>query len=183
MTRFSHPLDQVRVAAPCAAGWERMTGNERVRFCAACNLNVYNLSAMTRADAERRIMTMEGRLCVRFYRRADGTILTQNCPTGLAALKRRVARVASGVLTAVLSFCAAVGFYSSVGVSVEPIPPMMEAMPQEDTSLPQPVRPLFLPLEAVTGQIAIDTPGRWVSGERMLPRVRAFRALRPRRKH
>ena len=181
MTRFSHPLDQVRVAAPCATDWERMTGSARVRFCATCNLNVYNLSAMTRADAERLVMSTEGRLCVRFYRRADGTILTQNCPTGLAALKRRVARVVSGVLTAVLSFCAGVGFYSSVGVSEEPIPPMMETMPQEDTAAPQPPLPFNGPVGIVTGRLAIVAPGRWEGGQRVLPKV--GQVVRPRQKH
>ena len=86
MSRRSIPLENVRVAAPCSADWEQMRGDERARFCGQCQLNVYNLSGMTRQEAERLIASREGRLCVRFYRRADGTILTKNCPVGLAAL-------------------------------------------------------------------------------------------------
>ena len=109
MSKFTNPLDGVRVAAPCPADWERMVGDERMRYCGQCNLHVYNLSGMTRKEAESLIANAEGRLCLRFYRRADGTVLTRNCPVGLRALKRRVTRVASAMLSAVLGFLAGVG--------------------------------------------------------------------------
>jgi Carboxypeptidase regulatory-like domain len=96
-------LDNVRVAAPCPASWEKMSGDEHVRHCAECKLNVYNLSEMTRVEAERLIVNHEGRLCVRFYRRADGTIITRDCPKGLEALIRRVSRMAGAVLTTVMA--------------------------------------------------------------------------------
>lgn len=114
MMRRTNPMDHVSVAAPCPADWERMIGNEQVRFCAECNLNVYNLSGMTKAEAERLIAQSEGRLCVRFYRRADGTILTRNCPTGLRALKKRLSRMANAVVSLVLSFFA--GIFAFAGL-------------------------------------------------------------------
>jgi hypothetical protein len=86
-----------------------MVGDERVRFCAQCELNVYNLSGMTRREAEALVAGTEGRLCVRFYRRSDGTILTRNCPIGLRAIRRRVSRVAGAALTAALGFFAGLG--------------------------------------------------------------------------
>lgn len=102
-------LGRVRVAAPCPTQWEAMEGGERVRFCRQCDLHVYNLSAMRRAEAEALVARTEGRLCARFYRRADGTILTRDCPTGLAALRRRVSRRAAAVLAAVAGLWAAAG--------------------------------------------------------------------------
>jgi hypothetical protein len=42
-------------------------------------LNVYNLSEMSQESAEALIAETEGRLCVRFYQRADGTVLTRDC--------------------------------------------------------------------------------------------------------
>src|SRR5215218_1687107 len=104
-----NPLEEVRVAAPCPADWERMLGDERVRFCDRCSLNVYNLSGMSRREAEALVAGAEGRLCVRFFRRADGTILTRNCPVGLSAIKRRAARVAGASLSALLGFLAGLG--------------------------------------------------------------------------
>jgi hypothetical protein len=95
MTRWAtDPLRHVRIASPCPADWDAMYGDERVRLCSKCELNVYNLSAMTRREAERLIVNREGRLCVRFYRRSDGTILTEDCPVGLRAIKRKVTRAA-----------------------------------------------------------------------------------------
>jgi len=117
MSKFVNPLDHVKIAAPCQADWEQMFAfeNERVRFCSQCNLNVYNLSGMTRSEAEALLTYTEGRLCVRFYRRSDGAILTQNCPVGLNAVKRRVAWVAQVLLGMVLSLLSGMGFY---GVNV-----------------------------------------------------------------
>jgi hypothetical protein len=80
-----------------------MTGDDRIRHCAECQLNVYNLSDMTRAEAEELIARREGRLCVRFFRRADGTIITRDCPRGLRALTNRVSRFAGAVLTAMIA--------------------------------------------------------------------------------
>lgn len=104
MNRFTSPLDDLRVASPCPANWDEMYGNERKRFCASCKLNVYNLSQMTKAEAEQFLINSEGRVCVRFYRRADGTILTENCPVGWQAVKRRVSRVATAAFSVVAGF-------------------------------------------------------------------------------
>src|SRR5258706_382360 len=97
MARFNNPLNHVRVAAPCPADWDQMIGSERMRFCGHCSLNVYNLSSMTRSEAESLIARNEGRLCVRFYRRRDGSIITKDCPVGLRAIRRRVSYVAKAI--------------------------------------------------------------------------------------
>jgi hypothetical protein len=46
-------LENARIGTPCDADWDAMAGDERVRFCDACGKNVYNLSALPRAEAER----------------------------------------------------------------------------------------------------------------------------------
>lgn len=80
-----------------------MYGNERRRFCGDCKLNVYNLSDMTRQEAENLLLTSEGRLCVRFFRRADGTVLTKNCPVGWRAVTQRVSRSATAAFSMLAS--------------------------------------------------------------------------------
>jgi len=87
-------LDGLRIASPCGEDWNKMTGDERVRACARCRLNVYNLSELTRAEAEALIISKEGNLCVRIYRRADGTIITRDCPVGLRAARLKLLRLA-----------------------------------------------------------------------------------------
>lgn len=90
-------LDRLYIATPCSANWDEMSGDERVRFCSQCRLHVYNLSEMTRPDAEALLRRTEGRVCTKFYRRADGSILTKDCPYGLRAITRRVAMAYAGV--------------------------------------------------------------------------------------
>jgi hypothetical protein len=144
MPEFTSPLDELRVAAPCPADWGKMVGDERVRFCERCELHVYNLSGMTRREAEALVTNAEGRLCVRFYRRADGTILTRNCPVGLSAVRRRAARVAGSVLSAALGFFAGLGLnfgadralspsvMDASAVPAPPMPPAGFAVPAEE---------------------------------------------------
>lgn len=105
MTKQADSFDDLRIASPCPVAWEKMKGDEQVRFCSQCSLNVYNLSGMTRRQAEALVKQAEGRLCVRFYKRADGTILTRDCPVGLRALRRRTARIVGAAATALMSFC------------------------------------------------------------------------------
>jgi hypothetical protein len=97
-------LTSIRIASPCPADWAKMAGDERVRHCSECNLNVYNLSAMTERQVKQLIAGSQGqRVCARFYRRADGTVLTQDCPWRFRTLARKVSRFAAAVLAAVMS--------------------------------------------------------------------------------
>jgi hypothetical protein len=81
-------LEQMSVPVPCTVAWESMTGSEQVRHCAQCQQQVFNISAMVRKDAEEFLQASrisggdgqdQGRLCVRFYRRPDGTVITRDC--------------------------------------------------------------------------------------------------------
>jgi hypothetical protein len=79
------PLERMYTASPCHASWDAMTGDDKARFCVACQKNVYNISMMTRAEAEALISEKEGNLCAIFARRADGKVVTSDCPVGASA--------------------------------------------------------------------------------------------------
>lgn len=113
-------LDDVRVASPCSASWQAMKGDDRVRFCGSCEKNVYDLSALTRDEAEDLIRGAEGRLCVRFYRRRDGTVLTQDCPVGLRAVRRRLALLGAGLAAGLSAVAAFVGLRGDAGRGATP---------------------------------------------------------------
>ena len=98
-------LTNLRVASPCKESWDNMVGDERVRVCNRCEKPVFNLSSMTQEEAETILASKGFTPCVRFFRRADGTIKTADCPS----TKRKVA---VGVAAAAL---AAAGF---AGVSM-----------------------------------------------------------------
>ena len=73
-------LDDIRIATPCQASWDEMPGDDRVRSCPACSRAVYNIAAMTSTEVAALIADREGRLCARLFRRADGTVVTADCP-------------------------------------------------------------------------------------------------------
>lgn len=88
-------LADVRIGFQCKQRWDDMVGDDRVRACRGCDRPVFNLSEMTRAEAEAVLATRGLTPCVRFYRRADGTVMTSDCPSG--APKRRLVVVASSL--------------------------------------------------------------------------------------
>lgn len=154
MSTFTNPLDNVRIASPCSVDWNAMYGNEQNRFCGDCKLNVYNLSGMTKQEAETLIMNAEGRLCVRFYRRADGSVITKDCPIGWAGVKHRArifSTAAASMLMAILTGVFFVSLFSTKNVTVgklkipltRPTPepkPLMGAIPlpqREDPPKPK----------------------------------------------
>jgi len=96
-------VDEIRVASPCQARWNDMTGDERARFCGQCQKHVYHLSAMTRGQIESLIREKEGSFCGRFHRRADGTMLTADCPSRLRRMRTRLAKVGGALCALVIS--------------------------------------------------------------------------------
>ncbi len=105
-------LDRIRIASPCPARWEQMRGDNQVRFCDLCNLNVYDVSQMTRRQARAFMARSEGRVCARLYRRGDGTIITRDCPIGLRALRRRAAKTTAAIFATIASVSATVFAHS-----------------------------------------------------------------------
>jgi len=118
-------LDEIRIAAPCDADWDKMIGDDRARFCALCKKNVYDLSVLSRPQAEALIREKEGNLCVQIYRRADGTVLTDNCPVGLRAIRNRFRWATVATAAAFVTIGVFVGMRSAkaAGVSIREVQP------------------------------------------------------------
>lgn len=94
-------MNDMQIAAPCDVGFENMQGDDRVRFCTSCKMNVYNIGEMSAEEAQNLIENTEGRLCLRLYQRKDGTVITDNCPIGLRNIRNRLVRV--GIFALVFS--------------------------------------------------------------------------------
>lgn len=168
--RYDSPLANLKVASPCSADWDRMAGDDRKRFCGDCKLHVYNLSGMTKYDAENLLRLSEGRLCVRYFQRADGTVLTQECPVGWAKVRRRLSLAATAAFGMLLSIAGIFGVTSSFGrknIVMGDIKPYTTPTPQPTPDAP----PLM-------GAIAIPPPkpkaspspkGEWKVGEKVAP--------------
>jgi hypothetical protein len=100
-------LPNIRIASPCKAPWEEMKGDDRVRHCAKCDKDVFNLSAMTREQAESLIVEKQGKLCARYFQRQDGTILLADCEVGRKH-RRRVRMVTAGMAVTITAVSATV---------------------------------------------------------------------------
>ena len=113
MNKNEQVLAAVRIASPCNARWEDMDGDDRKRFCHHCSKNVYNFSEMSASDVGSLIKNGQGNVCARFYRRADGTMLTADCPLGLEQKKHPLKR-----LLAAAAACLCLGGLSAFAQSV-----------------------------------------------------------------
>ncbi len=167
MAKFDNPLNNVKIASPCSQDWNAMIGDDRKRYCGECKLNVYNLSGMSTTDAENLIMNAEGRLCVRFYKRADGSVITEDCPVGWARIKQRTKVYATALASLIFSFFGAIGLVGAFNKSREtntmgtlavstPRPKTTpQETPQETPPLMGAIAPVKPEKEEIVGKMAI----------------------------
>jgi hypothetical protein len=87
-------LENIRIASPCNVEWSSMTGDERSRHCGQCNKTVFDLSELTREEAQALIVERAGNLCARYYRRADGRIQLADCTQRQRRQRMAIAAVA-----------------------------------------------------------------------------------------
>jgi hypothetical protein len=143
-------LEDLRIATPCRADWNDMVGDERVRFCATCAKQVFNLSELTRAEADALIAEKYGDLCGRYYQRADGTILLADCTVGGSGTRAR-----SFVLATALAAGAA---YAKLYRGAPPPP-----FPIDDSfAVAGPISELEEPTDPPPEP---PVSGRWIGGE------------------
>ena len=81
---------RLKVASPCTADWNTMEGDDHCRFCSLCRKNVYNLEGLSEPEIRELTSSQDSPICARFFQRADGTVLTSNCPVGAADSRRRI---------------------------------------------------------------------------------------------
>jgi len=91
-------LDNIRVATPCHVEWDSMTGDDRVRNCDSCKKDVFNLSLMSRDEAQTLLSEKTGGMCVRYFQRHDGTIMLADCTIGKRRRRNRRLIVAGAAL-------------------------------------------------------------------------------------
>jgi hypothetical protein len=156
MNNYTNPLNSLTIASPCSANWDEMHGDNRKRFCGECKLNVYNLSGMTRNEAEELLQNSEGRLCVRFYQRTDGTVLTEDCPVGWARIKQRVSKTAAAFASLIIGLVSGLGFTAAYN---QPDSEIMVGKLEKPQSTPKPkATPKPVPSETPVIMGAVPVP-------------------------
>lgn len=134
-------LSSVRVASPCEASWEAMRGDHRVRHCDLCDQKVYDLSAMRAEDAEALLRANGESICVRYHERADGTVMSADCPVGAKRRRRRAWALSSAAAVAMAA--AGLGATMTIGTEGPAFePPLATAKTPLATSTFAPLVPL-----------------------------------------
>lgn len=115
-------VQSVTVKTPCSVGWDNMEGNDTVRYCQQCKLNVHNLSNMSDKEAANLLNAKRTkRLCVFLRRRPDGTIVTDNCPEKLRKVRDHIRAYAASALMVITCFwTASASGQGLVGAPVDP---------------------------------------------------------------
>ena len=130
-------LQNLMIPISCTAAWDDMAGNERVRYCGLCRKDVHNLSAMPKAEAAALLAgNVDGTLCVRFYRRGDGTVVTGDASTSAPVRVRRMLGKVPRAATAVAVAHAPAEHHVMMGA-----PPPMQASAGEAPAPDRPAQP------------------------------------------
>lgn len=169
-------LDNVRVASPCNVSWDAMKGDDRVRFCGQCEKNVFNLSSMTRDEAEALIIATQGKICVRMYKRSDGTVLTQDCPDGVRRARRK--RLAAALVGGAAMMAAAGFAWTRLNARAHGC--VLPARPLIVQPLPVSVTP-SVPSQTPPEDLSPMIQGQMVMGEPAAMEVPQSRPQAPRR--
>lgn len=99
-------LDSLRIASPCEVPWSSMSGDDRMRHCAHCDRPVYNVARLSREEVMALFKEGERPPCLQLWRRADGTLITADCPVGRRRLRaRRRGRIAAAAMAALMAAC------------------------------------------------------------------------------
>lgn len=93
-------LETVSIERPCPKQWSELVGDERRRHCDQCQLQVTNLSALTRAEGEAFLASRTGRVCVTYVPAAGGGArpLAARRSRGFASSLARLAAAGLGIL-------------------------------------------------------------------------------------
>jgi hypothetical protein len=113
------------LSSPCPKRWTDLVGNDRIRYCGDCKLNVYNLAIMRPAEIEALFRKTGGRLCGQLYVRNDRTATLRDCPPGRSGvLRRRIAKAAA----AFLALAVGLAFRGMDRPETSGLPPWMQAV-------------------------------------------------------
>jgi hypothetical protein len=103
-------INNLRIASPCPMLWDDMqrTHEEAIRFCGDCHKNVYDVSKMSAKETILLLQKAEisnASTCMQLYRRADGKVLTDDCPVGMRRIRDTWRKLRSTAATFVVFLC------------------------------------------------------------------------------
>lgn len=164
-------VNNIRIATPCKMDWNKMTGDERKRYCQDCNLHVYNVSELSPKETVDLLRSNNGgRVCLQIYRRKDGTVMTRDCPVAVWKLKKAYRRAAA-VAASLVAWLGIVGpSMAQSGTAASPMAPGRAELPHDSgngTMGAMPAEPYLGEAPAVEGGKAVSMDLGGVSSVRV----------------
>ena len=111
----------LQIGTPCPKRWDDMSGDAKRRFCQHCQLHVHNLSAMKPGERSQFVTESDGRACISYEIRPDGTMVTPSRWQWVLRPLRAFAALIAALLPFAFSSCASSG--SNRRLAGVPMPP------------------------------------------------------------
>lgn len=162
-------VDGLRIASPCPMDWDAMqrTPEEAVRFCGQCSKNVYNIAQMSTKDAAlllQKAQANQTSACMQLYRRADGTVITDDCPVGLRRIRDFWRKAKAGTAAAVALVFAGLPSFSQSAPSGQKATgaqsKCQKPAPDQNVEMGKPMAPANQANTPQRGDVMVPTPLR-----------------------
>jgi hypothetical protein len=169
-------LDKIDIASPCNMSWDAMTGDSRVRFCGKCEQNVYRLSDLPRVEAMDLLHRAQSgeNLCVRFARRADGTVVTNDCPSGVRTRREKrwaQVRALAASLVGIVGASMSTGCYEAEAQPADPPAGSSSTPAEAQPAEPAPETPATPETPSICSEQKLPEAVQQVPAEVQLPQL------------
>jgi hypothetical protein len=121
--RYRHRLQLARAEVRCGEAWDRMDGDDRVRFCAVCRKHVYSTRERSFQEIKPILELYEGLGAVPFAVREDGTLVSTDGPSCAEARRARRRALASRVILRGGAAIAVAVAFVALGLLASPVTP------------------------------------------------------------
>jgi hypothetical protein len=95
---------RLEIVDPCTKDWAGMKGTSLVRHCTACSKSVYNLSMLTKREAEAALKVRPASVCVRYHVDANDQVIFYPEP-GLSQRRSPLNSLATALAVSALAAC------------------------------------------------------------------------------
>jgi len=116
-------LNEITILTPCPMDWDRMSGDDQTHYCAECGKHVHDFAKMTSAQAIALIHELDGGVCGRLTRLADGTLVTADSTFAAEPAKTPWQFNIRSLMGIIAGFAAAFGIGKQLGEDTSTTPP------------------------------------------------------------
>jgi hypothetical protein len=96
-------IDKLGINSPCTADWNKMKGNDRIRYCEECKRYVHDFSRLPRRQVQDLIAASPGRICARLTYNEDDSVIFLDSRTLSRSESQKASPLATAIVTAMIT--------------------------------------------------------------------------------